>query len=70
MSTKRPITTSFPLGLFCQATISGPLPTIPHENASSPSLETQSTDRPQQPEETAIGLNGANEDNHWDDEVA
>jgi len=63
MSTNRPTTFFFPLGLFCAATLSVPPPN-PIETASLPfPLDRELLDMPA----IAPGADGLNDDVYWDD---
>jgi len=66
MTTRRPITTSFPLGLFCNATWS----LAPRQASPEPEpvplplpLDRELLDMPV----IALGTDGLDEDIHWDD---
>ena len=63
MTTNRPITTSFPLGLFCNATLTMP-PRKPIETASLPfPSDRELLDMPAIAPET----DGLDDDIYWDD---
>ncbi len=64
MCSKRPLTTSFPLGLFCNATLSIPPRDSSPENPSVPfPLDRELLDMPAVAPET----DGLNDDIYWDD---
>jgi len=64
MTTNRPITTSFPLGLFCNATWSlAPRPSPPEIESVPLPLDRELFDMPA----IVPGNDGLDEDIHWDD---
>jgi hypothetical protein len=65
MSTTNSITTSFPLGLFCTATLSGPLPKT---KASSARSASYFADRKiQNAHHLEVDREGLQKDIRWDD---
>jgi len=71
MSTKRPITVSFPLGLFCAATLSTNPPKSPEEKPETPvkgeKTEEASGSEEKEPPTPPLGGNGLRDDLYWDD---
>lgn len=66
MKSNQPITTTFPLGLFCNATLSGPLPKpIEPKSALTRKDDNLAPDAPP----TELENNGLNDDLYWDDEL-
>jgi hypothetical protein len=64
MTPNRPISTTFPLGLFCNATLSGPLPKpVEPKSALSQKNKLAPDTLP-----TDLEENGLNADLHWDDD--
>jgi len=71
MSSTRPTTWFVPLGLFCQATISGALPLVNNEHVTPPSGQALSSAGLDGHEaEITLRPDGLDEDNYWDDDGA